>query len=57
MSNILQNVEERQKTCLHSNERTILVKLIFCKKIRNVAYRVNSVRVYSLHFHQIFDTP
>lgn len=57
MSNILQNVEERQKTCLLSNERTILVKLFFCKKIRNVAYRVNSVRVYSLHFHQIFDTP
>lgn len=43
MSDILQNLEERQKTCLVSNEKTILVKLIFCKKkkkIRNVAYRV-----------------
>lgn len=32
MSDILQNLEERQKTCLVSNEKTILVKLIFCKK-------------------------
>lgn len=32
MSDILQNLEESQKTCLVSNKKTILVKLIFCKK-------------------------